>query len=137
MHASSSDVCVDKNKFGNVIFYSYICIVNRKKEIMKLLEDIVFATKTNNWYAPTCEFQEKYRSIVGAHFTDMSSSAGDWSGFFLQKTGRNTCVAIPFSQENNYPHAGFTLYTGKAYCKGPLTSEFHKIAEEMFYKKCI
>ena len=28
---------------------------------MKLLENKTFFTKTNNWYAPTCEFNEKQR----------------------------------------------------------------------------
>ena len=101
---------------------------------MKLLENKTFVTDTNNWFAPTHEFQQKYPSIVAHHFTDMSSSAGDWSGFFLQKTGRNTCAAIPFYQENNYPHAGFTLHTGEMLCKGPFNAEFHRHVENKMYQ---
>lgn len=103
---------------------------------MKLLENLAFYTATNNWYAPVCELQEKYKSIVGAHFMDTTSSAGDWGGFIIQRSGKKTYVAIPFYQENNYPHAGFTLYTGKVYCRGPLTSDFQKFAEENYYKIC-
>ena len=78
---------------------------------MKLLVDETFVTKTNNWYAPLSEFWAKYKSIVATTFMDQTSSAGDWSGFILQKTGKNTYHAIGFSQYNNYPHDGFTLYT--------------------------
>ena len=42
---------------------------------------------------------------------EQTSSAGDWSGYFIQQIGKNKFVAIGFSQENNYPGAGFTLYT--------------------------
>ena len=82
---------------------------------MKLLTDKIYATKTNNWYAPTCEFHEKHKSILMFVPMNTTSSAGDWAGFFLQKTGKNTVHAIGYEQENNYPHAGFTLYT----CENP------------------
>lgn len=104
---------------------------------MKILTNRTYVTKTNNWFAPTCEFHEKHPSIIGMHFMDQSSSCGNWSGFFLQKTGKNTCVAIYFSQENNYPHDGFILYTGEVFCKGPVASEFHNAAEKEFYNKCM
>ena len=78
---------------------------------MKLLTDKTFATKTNNWYAPTKELEEKYLSVVAVSLKNMTSSAGDWSGFIIQKVGKNTFIAIGFSQYNNHPHDGFTLYT--------------------------
>ena len=80
---------------------------------MKLLTNKVYATGTDNWFAPSCEFQMLYPSIQGAIFMDQTSSAGDWSGFIVQKTGTRSAVAIGFSQENNYPHSGFTLYTAE------------------------
>lgn len=80
---------------------------------MKLLTNKIYATRTNNWYAPTCEFHEKHKSILGFFPMNMTSSAGDWSGFFLQKVGKNTVYAIGYDQENNYPHEGFTLYTAE------------------------
>ena len=78
---------------------------------MKQLTDITFTTATNSWYAPTREMKEKYRSIIWAELMDTTSSAGDWSGFIIQKIGKNTFVAIGFSQYNNYPHDGFCLMT--------------------------
>ena len=80
---------------------------------MKLLTNVDFHTKTNNWYAPTCEFHEKHKSIIRIEIMDNTSSAGDWSGFILQKTGKNTVHAIGFSQENCHPHDGFMLYTAE------------------------
>lgn len=78
---------------------------------MKLLTDKTFHTDTNNWFAPTRELEERYPSVVATELMDMTSSAGDWSGFLIQKTGKNSFVAIGFSQENDYPRAGFTLRT--------------------------
>ena len=78
---------------------------------MKLLTGKIYTTKTNNWYAPTCEFHEKHPSIDRMVIMDKTSSAGDWSGFLIQRTGKNRAQCIGFEQENNYPHAGFTLYT--------------------------
>ena len=97
---------------------------------MKTLEGKTFVTKTNNWYAPTCEFQEKYGSVKRVVLMDTTSSSGDWSGFIIQATGRRSAMAIPFHQENNYPGDGFTLRTGTAFMKGPLSAEFVEIAQE-------
>lgn len=77
---------------------------------MKLLVSKEYVTKTNNWYAPLSEFWEKYKSIYAAKHMDTSSSAGDWSGYIVQRIG-NKAYAIAFSQENNYPGDGFTFYT--------------------------
>ena len=74
---------------------------------MKLLTNKEYVTKTNNWYAPLSEFWEKYKSIYTAKHMDTSSSAGDWSGYLVQRIG-NIAYAIAFSQENNYPS---TLWT--------------------------
>lgn len=77
----------------------------------KKLTNITFTTATNNWFAPTKELKEKYKSVIETELMDMTSSAGDWSGFIIQKLGKNTFVAIGFSQTNLYPHAGFGLQT--------------------------
>lgn len=78
---------------------------------MKLLTNKTFVTATNNWFAPTCEFHEKHRSIMQMVPMDQSSSAGDWTGFLIQRTGQHTAHCIGYEQVNNYPGAGFTLYT--------------------------
>ena len=102
---------------------------------MKLLENKTFVTKTNNWYAPTCEFHEKHKSIDRMVLMDTTSSAGDWSGFFIQRTGRKSCVAIPFNQENNYLGDGFTLYTGTAFMKGTYEIDFINAAKENWVER--
>lgn len=78
---------------------------------MKLLTKKTFVTATNNWYAPTCEFHEKYPSVMRMVLMDQTSSSGDWTGFLIQRTGRKRAQCIAFQQENNYPRDGFTLYT--------------------------
>ena len=63
------------------------------------------------WYAPLKKLKE-YKSVVWADYIETCSSAGDWSGLFIQKIGKK-CYVIPFGQENNYPRGGgFTLGTG-------------------------
>lgn len=66
---------------------------------------------SGNWYDPKHKLQE-YSSVVKVELCDTTSSAGDWSGFFIQKIGR-MFYFIPFNQENSYPRSGeYTLYTG-------------------------
>lgn len=63
-----------------------------------------------NWYS-ALRYLENYKSVVDTEWTNMCSSAGDWEGYVVQRiNGRN--YLIPISQDNNYPRAGFTLYTG-------------------------
>ena len=78
---------------------------------MKLLTKKTYVTATNNWFAPTCEFHEKYPSVMRMVLVDQTSSAGDWNGFLIQKTGPKRAQCIGFEQVNNYPRDGFTLYT--------------------------
>lgn len=103
---------------------------------MKLLTKKTFVTATNNWYAPTCEFHEKYPSVMRMVLMDQTSSAGDWSGFLIQRTGSKSAVAIPFWQENNYPNSGFTLHTGTAFMKGRLSNDFVECATENYIERC-
>ena len=63
-----------------------------------------------NWYAPL-DHIKKYKSVEISDHWNTTSSSGDWEGFFVQKIG-DTRYLIMFSQTNNYPHSGFTLYTG-------------------------
>ena len=102
---------------------------------MKLLVNRTYATKTNNWYAPTCEYQEKHASILRTVIMDKTSSAGDWGGFFIQKIGKNRCAAISFYQENNYPNDGFILYTGTAFMLGPIEEDFVSAAQEEWIRR--
>lgn len=80
---------------------------------MRLLTNKTYVTATNNWYAPTCEFHEKHPSILRMVVVDKTSSAGDWNGFLIQKTGSKRAQCIGFEQVNNYPREGFTLYTAE------------------------
>lgn len=64
-----------------------------------------------NWYSSLRKL-ESYKSVIRVEFINTSSSAGDWDGYFLQRLNSRIYL-IPFSQENNWPHYGFTLYTGR------------------------
>lgn len=77
---------------------------------MKLFTDIKFHTDTNNWFAPLCEFWGRHKSVYFAEYMDMTSSAGDWSGYIAQRIGNNV-YAIGFSQENCWEGDGFNLCT--------------------------
>jgi len=63
----------------------------------------------DNWYGAE-KLLKGYKSVVKVELTNTSSSAGDWDGYFIQKLN-NRFYFIPFSQENNFPKMGFTLYT--------------------------
>jgi hypothetical protein len=80
---------------------------------MKLLTGKNIYCEKNNWYAPICEFIEKHPSVVFSKYTNQTSSAGDWEGFIIQKTGKNVAHAIAFYQENAYPNAGFHFHTAE------------------------
>jgi hypothetical protein len=80
---------------------------------MKLLTDKTYVTRPNTWYAAIKEFKNQYPSGIYYEFMNTTSSAGDWDGFLVQKLGKNKAVAIRFSQQNNYPDDGFTLYTAE------------------------
>jgi hypothetical protein len=62
------------------------------------------------WNAPRDKIAA-FPSVVKALLWNTTSSAGDWTGYFVQKINHNFYL-IPFSQENNWPRGGFTLYTG-------------------------
>lgn len=64
-----------------------------------------------NWYSALDKLRE-FPSVVKADFYDLCSSAGDWNGYIVQKI-KDTFYLILFSQENNYPRYGFTVYTDK------------------------
>ena len=64
------------------------------------------------WYSPEKRLQE-YNSVVMTELTDTTSSAGDWTGYLIQKIFKKFHLII-FSQENDYPNGrGFTLKTGE------------------------
>lgn len=63
----------------------------------------------DNWYAPVKHLKE-LDGVVVAELWDTTSSAGDWSGYFIVKQGSRYELHT-FSQENNWPRTGFTLYT--------------------------
>ena len=64
------------------------------------------------WYATQKYLEESYSSVKKVEFTDTTSSAGDWSGYFVQKVGLYYYL-IPFSQENEGD--GFTIHTDTKY----------------------
>lgn len=60
-----------------------------------------------NWYAPQ-EYLNSLPSVVYVELMDTMSSAGDWSGMLVRKSGKKYQV-YSFSQENRYPNGGFNL----------------------------
>lgn len=87
------------------------------------------------WYEPQ-EFLQKFKSVVRAEYLDMSSSAGDWYGYFLQKLFGKYYLII-FWQTNSYPDKGFDLMTDNDFTVGfdndkePTKEELDKIACEI------
>ena len=61
------------------------------------------------WYAPLNHFQ-KMNSVVRCNHYEITSSAGDWSGYVLQKIGRFYYVIL-FWQENIAWTPYFRVYT--------------------------
>ena len=62
------------------------------------------------WYAPQKWLSEQ-RDVVRAELWDTTSSAGDWSGYFVQKYNGNYWL-IRFWQENLVDTPCFRLRTG-------------------------
>ena len=81
-----------------------------------------------NWYAPM-QFLKRFKSVIRVELTDTTSSAGDWSGHLVQRSG-NRCHFIMFSQVNNWPRSnGFTLTTDEK----DINFDYNK---EFFVKDC-
>lgn len=60
------------------------------------------------WYAPE-KWLSEHSGVVMSGYWDQSSSAGDWSGYFVQKFGSKYGLFL-FSQENRWPNkSGFWL----------------------------
>jgi hypothetical protein len=78
-------------------------LINRKYDTAEL-------GLKNSWYSARDIFN-KFSSVKNCDFWDTMSSAGDWQGYIVQKFG-NKSYLIPFNQENNWPHAGYKVYTG-------------------------
>lgn len=76
---------------------------------MKSLADKEFHVE-GNWYAPRNKLKD-YSSVVKVELYDTTSSAGDWSGFFVQKMGEKRYDVLLFNQHNNWPHSGFKVQT--------------------------
>lgn len=74
------------------------------KEILGLTKEM-----SGNWYAPT-EYLERQESVVMAELMNTCNSAGSWEGLFVYSDG-DCYYVIAYSQENNYPRGGYTLFT--------------------------
>ena len=82
-----------------------------------------------NWYEPAKVLVREYKSIVNAWYYDMTNSAGNWSGWFIQKIGK-TFILIPFSQEL-WGHCGYSVSTGTGIYFGKSIDECKKAAKEI------
>jgi hypothetical protein len=69
----------------------------------------------DNWYAGK-NILEQVKSVKQVTLDDTTSSAGDWSGMLVQELNK-ICNIIPWNQVNNWPRAGYTVYTGEVFCR--------------------
>ena len=69
-------------------------------------------TIKGNWYSPI-KYLENFKSVVYTTHLETSSSAGNWSGIFIQKIGKKYKV-FTFSQENDR-YSGFSLNIGECF----------------------
>lgn len=84
--------------------------IMHKKPNRQLLTNRNF-TIAGNWYEPRNFLKENFKSVVSAGYFDTTSSAGDWTGYFVQKI-KNNYYLILFSQENRaFGGTGFDLKT--------------------------
>lgn len=83
-----------------------------KKQL--LIDRSIPVTESKNgritWYTPL-EVLKSYSSVIDVNHFNTTSSAGDWEGYFIQKIKENLFYMILFNQDNNYPKAGYTIYT--------------------------
>ena len=80
---------------------------------------------------------KSFGSVEWAEYMDTMSSAGDWTGFFVQKIG-SSLYAISFDQTNLWPHTGFQLLTGDVFMSFHgndvvLTNELINEIKEYYY----
>lgn len=61
------------------------------------------------WYEPK-KFLKSFKSVVRAEYLETTSSAGDWSGYILQKI-LGKFYLILFWQTNSFPYSGFDIDT--------------------------
>lgn len=73
------------------------------------------------------EILTNFKSVKEFDWINISSSAGDWQGYIIQKLNNRKYLII-FGCENNYPHSGFTLRTNP-----PLASWVGDLSEEEIY----
>lgn len=92
----------------------------------KLLINRTFTIQGRGLYVKS-EILNKYQSIISVIYIDTTSSAGDWTGLLIQKL-YGKYYAIPFSQNNNYPHESFDICTFKTYCE----VDYTQIKDENF-----
>jgi len=76
-----------------------------------LLTNREYNVKTNAIRVKNFLKELKGVNVVHVEYLEQTSSAGDWSGLFIQKYNKKSYV-IGFSQENKWPNMAFTLYTG-------------------------
>lgn len=83
-----------------------------------------------DWYSPRTRLNE-FLSVEKVKYIDQTSSAGDWSGYFVQFLNKKFYL-ISFSQENNaFAGSGFTLRTGEVVAEYTAMPSEETILEEM------
>jgi hypothetical protein len=76
------------------------------------------------WFAPR-NFLRALPGVVKCELINMSSSSGDWDGYYAVKDAEGKISIIDFAQENRFPNSGYTLRTGDMHFASYKCSEFH------------
>lgn len=112
---------VDKDFIGNVYEGNYEEGGMTHDEIWDVYE--ILTNKnfevSGSWYSPTKKLMEM-DGVIDAEHLDTTSSAGDWSGYFVQKSG-NKVYFIPFYQENI--GNGYSVSTDNVYASWQYNKE--------------
>ena len=99
--------------------------MNKRLLINRKINTADFPKLRDSWYAPRDYFSQ-FKSVRDVNLYN------NWDGYIEQKFGK-TSYLILFSQENNWPHSGFTAYTGDiiASWQGDMTrEEVYQIIED-------
>ena len=66
-------------------------------------------------------------------WTDLTSSAGNWSGLIVKKVGEDLFDLIEFSQEIRFGDGLKTIWVGESITKNPVSEDSFDAVIEMYY----
>jgi hypothetical protein len=88
-----------------------------------------------NWYAPEKHFRS-YKSVEKCDLFDTTSSAGDWSGYIIQRVSKSRIDLLLWTQEND-GGGGFLVNTSLVcsfFNQLPTEEEIFEVFKELYYR---